>query len=320
MASARILDISSREGSSSPLSHFDTVPCDTRAIDASSACEMESTSLRMRRSALIPPLFENEFIRQGILFGNEWDSALNCKRSRVGFMQVAEVLHRITEAMDWTQSVLAKRIDVSQGTISKWNSGQQSPNKSQWDRVIALIRREPRLERLLSEIEPTGAVPVMGRIGAGSVIDPDFDQADSAGLYEVTLPFPVPDEMIGLEVDGESMMPKYDPGDVVVVWRDQRRDISAYIGQLAAVRTEDGRRFLKIILNGSKEGLYRLESFNAKPIVDVSISWVGEIHVIVPASQVRHLGARKQAMAQKKATRRAREGALMDELPLSRAK
>jgi repressor LexA len=235
-------------------------------------------------------------------------------------MQVAEVLHRIKEEMDWTQSVLAKRIDVSQGTISKWNSGQQSPNKAQWDRVIALIRREPRLEKLLSEVEPTGAVPVMGRIGAGSVIEPDFDQADASGLYDVTLPFPVPDEMIGLEVDGESMMPKYDPGDVVVVWREQRRDINFYIGQLAAVRTEDGRRFLKIILNGSREGLYRLESFNAKPIVDVSISWVGEIHVIVPASQVRHLGVRKQATSKKKATQRTRETSKMDELPLRRTK
>lgn len=235
-------------------------------------------------------------------------------------MQVGEVLHRINEAMGWTQSQLAKKISVSQGTISKWNSGQQSPNKLQWDRVIALIRKESLLEQLLIEIEPTGAVPVMGRIGAGSVIDPDFDQADPSGLYDVTLPFPVPDDMIGLEVDGESMMPKYDPGDVIVVWREQRRHTQAYIGQMAAVRTEDGRRYLKFILNGSKDGLYRLESFNAKPIVDVGISWVGEIHVIVPASQVRHVAARQATAAKKRANSRAKAAEGMKEMSLGRSR
>ena len=245
--------------------------------------------MRINRSAFMPQLFENEFIRQGILLRDEFPSGLNCVQIRVGYMQVGEVLHRIKETMDWTQTTLAKKIGVSQGTISKWGSGEQSPNKTQWDPVLALIRKEPKLERLWQEIEPTGGVPVMGKIGAGSTINPDFDQADVTGLYEVTLPFPVPDDMVGFEVDGDSMLPKYESGDVIVVWRDQRRHTEAYIGQLCAVRTEDGRRFLKTITLGSKQGLYRLESFNAKPIVDVSISWVGEIHAIVPASQVRQV-------------------------------
>ena len=214
-------------------------------------------------------------------------------------MQVSEVLQHIKDGMGWTQSGLADRLGVSQSTISKWNSNQQSPNKSQWDRVLELVRREPKLERLLAEVEPTGSVPVVGRIGAGSVIEPDFDQTEGSGLYDVTLPFSVPAEMIGLEVDGESMMPKYDPGDVVVVWREQRRATDAYVGQLAAVRTHDGRRFLKFVRLGSKPGLYTLESFNARPIPDVPLSWIGEIHVIVPASQIRSAPARKFLPAKK---------------------
>lgn len=154
----------------------------------------------------------------------------------------------------------------------------------------------------------------MGRIGAGSVIEPDFDQTGADGLFAVSLPFPVPDNMIGLEVEGESMLPKYDPGDVIVVWREQRRNTESFIGQLAAVRTERGRRYLKTILRGSEPGLYRLESFNAKPIEDVSIQWVGEIHVIVPASQVRHIGSAKKAADARKVKTRA--NAQTKELPL----
>lgn len=223
-------------------------------------------------------------------------------------MDVGQVLHEISEATGWKQKALASRLKVSQGTISKWISGQQSPNKQQWDRVLQLIRKDPRLEQLLRQIEPPGVVPVMGKIGAGSIIEPDFDQASREGLFDVTLPFPVPDEMIGLQVDGESMLPKYEPGDVIVVWREQRRSTESYIGKLAAVKTEDGRRYLKSILPGSKPGLYRLESFNALPIENVSISWVGEIQVIVPASQVRHIATSQATTARRKATARKKMG------------
>lgn len=233
-------------------------------------------------------------------------------------MHVREVLDEIMGSLSLNQDALAKKLSVSQGTVSKWRSGDQSPNKRQWDEVEALIRKDARLSHLqhliASGADEPASVPVMGRIGAGSVIEPDFDQTGADGLFAVSLPFPVPDNMIGLEVEGESMLPKYDPGDVIVVWREQRRNTESFIGQLAAVRTERGRRYLKTILRGSEPGLYRLESFNAKPIEDVSIQWVGEIHVIVPASQVRHIGSAKKAADARKVKTRA--NAQTKELPL----
>lgn len=200
-------------------------------------------------------------------------------------MQVGEVLSEIAEATGWRQAQLAKSLGVSQGTISKWISGQQSPNKSQWDVVLSLIRRDPRLGHLRHEVD-TGSVAVMGRVGAGSVIDPDVEQVPPDGLYSVTLPFPVPADMIGFVIEGDSMYPKYEPGDVVVVYKEQRQDTRSYTGQLVAILTEDGRRYLKKVFGGSAPGLYRLESFNAAPIQDVSIAWVGEIYASLPATQV----------------------------------
>jgi phage repressor protein C with HTH and peptisase S24 domain len=135
-------------------------------------------------------------------------------------------------------------------------------------------------------------VPVMGRVGAGAIIEPDFEQVPPEGLFTVDLPFPLPEDMLGLEVQGDSMLPRYDSGDVIVVWKEQRRGADSFIGEEAAVRTSDGKRFLKTILHGPKRGTYTLDSFNAKPLIGVRLLWIGEIYVTVRSGQIRRL--RKQ--------------------------
>lgn len=132
-------------------------------------------------------------------------------------------------------------------------------------------------------------VRVMGRVGAGAAIEPEFEQVPEDGLYPIELQFSLPSEMIGFEVYGESMLPRYDAGDVIVVWKDQRRSAESFIGEEAAVRTEDGRRYLKNILHGPRRGLYTLDSFNAKPITGVRIVWIGEIYLTLRAGQIRRL-------------------------------
>jgi repressor LexA len=199
-------------------------------------------------------------------------------------MEVGQVLREIMDATGWNQKQLGRAVGVSQGNISKWLSDAHTPNKAQWDPVQNLIRGDPRLAHLRHEIE-TGSVAVMGRVGAGSIIDPELEQIPPDGLYNVTLPFPVPADMIGFVIDGDSMYPKYEPGDVIVVYKEQLLDVPAYIGQLAVILTEDGRRYLKKLFSGTRPGLYRLESFNAAPIHDVSVSWVGQIYAVLPAIQ-----------------------------------
>jgi repressor LexA len=200
-------------------------------------------------------------------------------------MQVADIIREIMEAKNLNQVRLSKLIRVSQGTVSKWMSGQQGPRLEEWARVLRLIEGDATLKHLRYTADGSSAA-IMGRVGAGSIIEPDIEQVPPEGLDSYTLPFPVPAEMIGFIVDGDSMYPKYEPGDIIVVYKDQRQAMTAYIGQNVVVRTEDGRRYLKRIFAGSKPDLYRLESFNAAPIHDVSIAWIGEIYATVPAGQV----------------------------------
>src|SRR3982074_2809473 len=62
------------------------------------------------------------------------------------------------------------------------------------------------------------------------------------GLGEVQLPFPIADETIAFEVAGDSMLPKYENGDIIVVYREQRHPVSSFYGEEAAVRLKTGER------------------------------------------------------------------------------
>jgi hypothetical protein len=85
-----------------------------------------------------------------------------------------------------------------------------------------------------------------------------------------------------------------------VLWKDQRRPTDSFIGEEAAVRTEQGQRYLKHILPGPRRGTHALHSFNAKPIEAARIAWVGEIYVTVRAGQLRKTDSRDRAAAQRR--------------------
>ena len=124
------------------------------------------------------------------------------------------------------------------------------------------------------------SVPLMGYIGAGAEIMPDFEQVPADGLEKIEIPFPIPDDMVAFSVKGDSMLPAYKDGYIVIVYRDQRRSIESFYGQEAAVRTSDGKRFIKTIMRGI-DGV-NLFSWNAAPIENVKIEWIGEIFAVLP--------------------------------------
>jgi len=131
---------------------------------------------------------------------------------------------------------------------------------------------------------PAHSVKVVGKIGAGAEIFPEFEQTPPEGLFEIDVPFPVPTDAIAFQIEGDSMWPRYDPGDIVICWR-QGNDVKEVIGWEAAVRTTEGKRYLKRIQRGAVGGTFDLESHNAAPIRNVRLEWASEIKGVVRSGQ-----------------------------------
>lgn len=139
---------------------------------------------------------------------------------------------------------------------------------------------------------PNRVVRVMGKIGAGAEILPEAEQVGPDGLYEIELAFAADPRWIAFEVEGNSMWPRYDEGDVIVCVRD-----GLDVGQItklgeAAVRTADGKRYLKNVLPGSRRGHFDLVSFNAPTLRDVRLAWASEVHNVIRAGQWKKMRAK----------------------------
>jgi repressor LexA len=196
-----------------------------------------------------------------------------------------KLIERALKKTGKSKGGLADAMGVRAGAVSEILSGIRLIKASE----IPLITEYLRLN----------AVPIMGRVGAGASIEPEHEQVPPEGLGEVELPFPMADETIAFEVSGDSMLPKYENGDVIVVFREQRHPLSSFYGEEAAVRLKSGERYLKTIERGKSPSLVNLKSFNAKPITGVKLDWIGEIYVTLPRGQIERLRTKAAARSRK---------------------
>jgi repressor LexA len=185
-----------------------------------------------------------------------------------------------------TKGGLAKAMGVRPGAVSELFSGIRLVKASEIPLIVEYLELD--------------AVPIMGRIGAGAVIEPEHEQVPPEGLGEIHLPFPIAEETIAFEVSGDSMLPKYENGDIIVVYREQRHPVSRFYGEEAAVRLKTGERYLKTVERGKSPSVVNLISFNAKPINGVKLDWIGEICLTLPRGQIARMRSK---------TARSRKGA-----------
>jgi len=175
----------------------------------------------------------------------------------------------------WKQQRLAEEMGVSQSTVARWVAGvePETARKREIDEIYARA------------IGPDNVVALMGYIGAGAEIMPEFEQVPPDGIDQIEVPFPLPDDMIAFEVKGDSMLPIFKDRAIIICYREQKRPLESFYGEEAAVRTSDGKRYIKTITRGA--GGVNLMSFNAALIEDVELDWIGEIFAVLPRSHLR---------------------------------
>ncbi len=207
-------------------------------------------------------------------------------------MDLEDVLTRIESRLSvlglsaHAASLAAKRPDAIRNLKRAVKNGDRRGVTTETLMALAPVLKTTAAWLLEGVGDPTpgNRVRVVGRIGAGAEILPEFEQIPPEGLYEIEVPFPIPSDAIAFQVEGDSMWPRYDPGDVILCWREAA-DADDVIGWEAAVRTADGKRYLKRIRRGAVEGTFDLESHNAAPIRGVLLEWAAQIQAVVRAGQ-----------------------------------
>lgn len=238
--------------------------------------------------------------------------------------KVLERIQQRLEIVGLSESAAAKRAGLSADAIRNMRREVERGNTERGASIRTLSKLAPVLETtaeyLLSGIGEgeTGwsAVKGVGYIGAGAQIEPDFEQVPPEGLFTVDVPFAVPEDIVAFGVKGDSMLPRYDDGDVVLVYREQQRAPESLIGEEVAVRTTSGHRYLKRLMRGPHKRRFNLESWNARTIEDVEVEWIGEIYLTVRAGQIRRIEARERSAAARRKARQEAETEGMEELPL----
>lgn len=223
----------------------------------------------------------------------------------MGGMDVAAVLRGLLQA-GLTQAELAERLHTTQPSVSRWLAGAREPSGP----AMLLIRELAVEHGILDDAVPERrdhTLAIMGYIGAGAEIDTAFEQLPPEGIEEVTLPYAVDEGLVGFIVRGDSMVPRVNDGEIVVVETEQSLATERLMFQEAAVRTYDGHRYVKRIMPGARPHVYDLESINGRnpTIRNVRIAWASAVRMIIPNVGLKRIG-RKTAKGRRGAAERRR--------------
>jgi phage repressor protein C with HTH and peptisase S24 domain len=199
--------------------------------------------------------------------GKDLSDRLSWARRRAGFSST----HKAAEEFGWNQN-----------TYNSHDDGLRTPRKHDVIQRYAKAFAVDFIWLLTGQgsFERRDLVRVSGRIGAGAEISPEIDQSEDQ-YAEVS--FPTSESALAFEVIGDSMWPRYDPGDLIIC-KTQVESRDAADGIEAAVLTEDGRRYLKTVRRVS-EDTFDLESYNARPIRNVRLEWVAKVVIVAKAGE-----------------------------------
>ncbi len=168
--------------------------------------------------------------------------------------------------------------------------------------AYAIARQLSRSVDEIIEIGLTGQIPksgcispisIAGRVGAGAQV-PLFDHTEDGGLFHVAAPAQIlrqgpPCDISAVEVEGDSMSPMYQPGDILFFTRHTHDGIpDEDIGRPCIVEDSNSMAWVKQVKRGDAPGLFHLISLNptSETMHNVPIKWATRVKLALPAEMV----------------------------------
>lgn len=182
-----------------------------------------------------------------------------------------------------TMKELAQKVGVSEGTISRWESGEIANMRR--NVIVSLakaLNTTPAVLMGWTEPDPNEArgvrIPVLGRVVAGIPIEAITDIID---YEEIPAQMAKSGTYFALQVKGRSMEPTLHEGDVVIV----RQQPEVENGEIAIVLVNGNDATVKevkegpdgLTLIGHNVGVYSPHFYTKEQIQDLPIRIIGKV-------------------------------------------
>ncbi|WP_066706916.1 LexA family transcriptional regulator [Celeribacter ethanolicus] len=198
----------------------------------------------------------------------------------------------LANALEKTGTSLRKIAEQSGVSYEQLKKIKQGANKStNVDDAMKVIEAfgVSAEEFMSGNIGRSYSVAVAGRVGAGATVQLEDPYPKGDGLYHIACPPQIgPHGIVAVEVEGNSMEPAYEAGDILFYSRDVIGVPSEAIGKRCVVEDADGMVWIKLLRrrDGQPEGLFDLISFHADtpPMYDVAVKWAAPVKMHLSAA------------------------------------
>ena len=189
----------------------------------------------------------------------------------------------------WTQEDLAEAAGLSRAYIGAIESNNISKSPS----IDVLTRIAAALGVRIGELfDDARFIHIAGRIGAGAEVPAVAGLKTGDQIYRIACPTELTGtpNILGAEVEGDSMAPFYKAGDVLFYSNEDLSKVQdKAVGNLSVCEDRDGRAWVKHIKRGDNLDRYHLMSLN--PLTDnmlnIGLKWATPVILHWPHYLVR---------------------------------
>lgn len=202
----------------------------------------------------------------------------------------------IMDADQWKMKPLSLAAGMGESAVRDLFRNESSPKVAN---AVALAKAVGRSVDEIVQIGTEGmieavaaSVAVAGRVGAGAQVDLVDAYEKGDGLFRVAVPDGVsPRGIVAVEVEGDSMVPIYQPGEILFYSRETVGVPTEAIGRICVCEDDTGKAWVKVVRVGREEGTFSLISLNpeAENMHGVRLKWAAPVKINLPPEYVQRV-------------------------------